>query len=144
MEFARITARCYTNIGCFNQLCASCPHHQISDQLLLQYFYEGLLLMDHSMIDATSEGVRIEKTSKEARELILKMVANSQQFGVCVDSSRSFNEVIHSNIETKLSELTSLVKQVTLDRLDKSKSVVSALSRTILLIDVLNYKMMII
>jgi hypothetical protein len=96
------------------------------------------------MIDATSEGVRIEKTSKEARELILKMVANSQQFGVCVDSSRSFNEVIHSNIETKLSELTSLVKQVTLDRLDKSKSVVSALSRTILLIDVLNYKMMII
>jgi hypothetical protein len=29
----------------FNQLCASCPHHQISDQLLLQYFYKGLLLM---------------------------------------------------------------------------------------------------
>jgi len=129
---------------CFNQLCASCPHHQISDQLLLQYFYEGLLLIDRSMIDAASEGVRIEKTSKEARELILKMVANSQQFGVRVDSSRSFNEVIHSNIETKLSELTSLVKQVTLDRLDRSKSVVSALSRTILLIDALNYKMMII
>jgi len=71
------------------------------------------------------------------------MAANSQQFGVRVDSSRSFNEIIHSNIETKLSELTSLVKQVVLDRLDRSKSAVSALYRTILLIDALNYKMMI-
>jgi hypothetical protein len=71
------------------------------------------------------------------------MAANSQQFRVRVDSSRSFNEIIHSNIETKLSELTSLVKQVALDRLDRSKSVISAFYRTILLIDALNYKMMI-
>jgi hypothetical protein len=42
------------------------------------------------------------------------MAANSQQFGVCVDSSRRFNEVIYSNIETKLSELTYLVRQVAL------------------------------
>ena len=38
----------------FKKLCASCPHHQISDQLLIQYFYEGLLPMDMSMIDAAS------------------------------------------------------------------------------------------
>ena len=25
----------------FKKLCASCPHHQISEQLLIQYFYEG-------------------------------------------------------------------------------------------------------
>lgn len=29
----------------FKKLCASCPHHQISEQLLIQYFYEGLLPM---------------------------------------------------------------------------------------------------
>nr|KYP31208.1 hypothetical protein KK1_048691 [Cajanus cajan] len=31
----------------FKRLCASCPHHQISEQLLLQYFYEGLNTMDN-------------------------------------------------------------------------------------------------
>ncbi|RDX84440.1 hypothetical protein CR513_34515, partial [Mucuna pruriens] len=30
----------------FNLLCATCPHHHISEQLLIQYFYEGLMLMD--------------------------------------------------------------------------------------------------
>ena len=43
------------------------------------------------------------------------MAANSQQFGVRVDNTpRKVNEVMHSNIETQLSELTSLVRQVAL------------------------------
>lgn len=46
----------------FKQLCASCPQHQISDQLLIQYFYEGLLPMDRRMIDAASGGVLVNKT----------------------------------------------------------------------------------
>ncbi|RDX90771.1 hypothetical protein CR513_27334, partial [Mucuna pruriens] len=37
----------------FNRLCLTCSHHQISKQLLIQYFYEGLMMMDRSMIDAT-------------------------------------------------------------------------------------------
>ncbi|RDY09950.1 hypothetical protein CR513_05606, partial [Mucuna pruriens] len=35
----------------FNKLCLICPHHQINKQLLIQYVYEGLILMDKSMID---------------------------------------------------------------------------------------------
>ncbi|RDX69313.1 hypothetical protein CR513_51593, partial [Mucuna pruriens] len=46
----------------FNKLCAICPHHQISEQLLIQYFYEGLMVMDRSMIDATSGGALMDKT----------------------------------------------------------------------------------
>ncbi|RDX94150.1 hypothetical protein CR513_23495, partial [Mucuna pruriens] len=38
----------------FNKLCATCPYHQISEQLLIQYFYEGLMMMDRSMIDVAS------------------------------------------------------------------------------------------
>ena len=30
----------------FKKLCASCLHHQISEQLLIQYFYEGLMPME--------------------------------------------------------------------------------------------------
>ncbi|RDX95078.1 hypothetical protein CR513_22443, partial [Mucuna pruriens] len=36
----------------YNKICATFPHHQISEQLLIQYFYEGLSIMDRSMIDA--------------------------------------------------------------------------------------------
>ncbi|RDX95960.1 hypothetical protein CR513_21450, partial [Mucuna pruriens] len=38
----------------FNKLRATCLDHQISEQLLLQYFYEDLLRMDRNMVDAAS------------------------------------------------------------------------------------------
>ena len=61
----------------FKKLCASCPHHQISEQLLIQYFYEGLMPMERSMIDAASGGALVDKTPQQARVLISNMVANS-------------------------------------------------------------------
>ncbi|RDY00060.1 hypothetical protein CR513_16797, partial [Mucuna pruriens] len=45
----------------FNKLCATCSHHQINEQLLSQYFYEGLTMMDRSMIDATRGGALMNK-----------------------------------------------------------------------------------
>jgi hypothetical protein len=50
------------------------------------------------------------------------MAANSQQFGVRVDSSKRINEVIHSNIKKKKKlELTSLVRQVALGQVRQVK-----------------------
>ncbi|RDX74052.1 hypothetical protein CR513_46242, partial [Mucuna pruriens] len=66
----------------FNNLCATCPHHQMSEQLLIQFFYEGLMLMDRSMIDAANGGVLMDKTSTVARNLISNMASDTQQFGV--------------------------------------------------------------
>ncbi|RDY11601.1 hypothetical protein CR513_03722, partial [Mucuna pruriens] len=40
------------------------PH--INKQLLIQYFYEGLMMMDQSMIDATSGGALMDKTPAAA------------------------------------------------------------------------------
>ncbi|XP_073137345.1 uncharacterized protein [Henckelia pumila] len=65
----------------FKKLCASCPQHQISENLLIQYFYEGLLSHDRSMLDAASGGVFVDKTPVQARNLIENMAVNSQQFG---------------------------------------------------------------
>ena len=59
-------------------MCASCPHHQISDQLLIQYFYKGLLLTDRNMIDAASGEALVDKTLNQAKELITKVAANTQ------------------------------------------------------------------
>ncbi|RDX79340.1 hypothetical protein CR513_40253, partial [Mucuna pruriens] len=39
----------------------------ISEQLLIQYFYEGLMLMDRSMIDVASGGALMDKTPAVAR-----------------------------------------------------------------------------
>ncbi|XP_073295878.1 uncharacterized protein [Primulina huaijiensis] len=65
----------------FKKLCASCPQHQIPEQLIVQYFYEGLSLFDRNMIDAASGGALVNKTPQEARTLISNMAANAQQFG---------------------------------------------------------------
>ncbi|XP_073019449.1 uncharacterized protein [Primulina eburnea] len=78
----------------FKQLCASCPQHQIPEQLLVQYFYEALSLFDRNMIDAASGGALVNKTPQEARALISNMAANAQQFGTRQDNPpRQVNEV---------------------------------------------------
>ena len=61
----------------FKRLCASCPHHQISESFLIQYFYEGLAMRDRSMIDAASWGSLVDKTPIRAKNLIANMAANS-------------------------------------------------------------------
>ncbi|RDX86075.1 hypothetical protein CR513_32633, partial [Mucuna pruriens] len=116
----------------FNKLCATCPHHQISEKLLIQYFYEGLMMMDQSMIDATSGGALMDKTPAVARHLISNMVGNTQQFGIrgtsdngvskrCIncDSSTSQPRMVNEisavdklRLENQLTELTSLVRQL--------------------------------
>ncbi|RDY03868.1 hypothetical protein CR513_12486, partial [Mucuna pruriens] len=64
-----------------NKLCVTCPHHEISEQLLIQYFYEGLIMMDRCMVDATSGGALMDKTPSTSRNLISNMESNTQQFG---------------------------------------------------------------
>ena len=78
--------------------------------------------MDRSMIGAASGGALVEKSLMEARDLISKMAANPHQFGIRADHTpRKVNEVMHFNIETQLSELTSLVRQVALGQVRQSR-----------------------
>ncbi|KAH9734147.1 hypothetical protein KPL71_017278 [Citrus sinensis] len=101
----------------FKKLCASCPHHKISDQLLIQYFYKGLLPMDRSMIDAASGGALVDKTPEAARNHIANMAANSQQFNTRNDilsPPKRVNKVSTTSLEQQVSNLTSLVQQLAL------------------------------
>lgn len=66
----------------FKRLCASFPNHQISDALLIQYFYERLVPSDRSTIDAASGGTVVNKTPMEAKALISTMAENAQYFGM--------------------------------------------------------------
>ncbi|RDX58186.1 hypothetical protein CR513_62513, partial [Mucuna pruriens] len=51
-------------------------------RVLGKYFYEGLSMMDKSMIDAASGGALMDKTLAAARHLISNMSSNIQQFGI--------------------------------------------------------------
>ncbi|XP_052288698.1 uncharacterized protein LOC127899377, partial [Citrus sinensis] len=105
----------------FKQLCASCPQHQISDQLLIQYFYEGLSLMDRSMIDAASGGVLVNKTPTQARELISNMAANAQQFDNRQDATlRNVNEATTASIQNLENQVSQLA--TTMSRLESQVS----------------------
>ena len=98
----------------FKKLCASFPHHQISEKLLLQYFYEGLAPMEWNIIDVTSEGPLVDKTSDAVRALISNMAANSQQFGIHFDTPIKVNEVTTTspNLDQKITELTVFVHKL--------------------------------
>lgn len=67
-----------------------------------------------NIIDVASSGALVDKTPQEARNLISNMVANSQQFGTRQDVPvRWVNEVNTISVEQQLSELTSIVCQLT-------------------------------
>ncbi|KAF1884173.1 hypothetical protein Lal_00035238 [Lupinus albus] len=76
--------KAYMSIGGDSKGCV-----QILEQLILQYFYEGLNNMDMSIIDAASGGALGGMTPFEARSLIEKMASNSQQF-----NARSNDDIV--------------------------------------------------
>ncbi|RDX91148.1 hypothetical protein CR513_26910, partial [Mucuna pruriens] len=100
----------------FNKLCATCPHHQISEQLLIQYFCKGLMIMDRSMIDTTSGGALMDKTRVVVRHLISNMASNMQQFKtrgtIAPIMVNEIGMIDNPRLENQLTELTSLVRQL--------------------------------
>ncbi|CAL2247440.1 unnamed protein product [Prunus armeniaca] len=64
----------------FKTLVASCPQHQMKEELLIQYFYEGLLPLERQMLDASVGGALVEKTLVAAKILIANRALNAQQY----------------------------------------------------------------
>ncbi|XP_070675713.1 uncharacterized protein [Malus domestica] len=64
----------------FKAIVASCPQHQMKEELLLQYFYEGLLSIEQQMLDASAGGALVDKTPIVAKTLIANRALNAQQY----------------------------------------------------------------
>jgi len=98
---------------CFNRLCASCPQHQITNQLLIQYFCEGLLPSDRSIVDAASGGALVNKTPTNAKELISNMAQNTQLSGIRKNQLRRVNEISNgTSVESQLSQITNMLNKL--------------------------------
>ncbi|CAL8089530.1 unnamed protein product [Prunus armeniaca] len=64
----------------FKTLVASYPQHQMKEELLIQYFYEGLLPLERQMLDASAGGALVDKTPVAAKILIANRALNAQQY----------------------------------------------------------------
>ncbi|KAM1519914.1 hypothetical protein ACFX1Z_022665 [Malus domestica] len=101
----------------FKSLVASCPQHQMKEELLLQYFYEGLLPIERQMLDASAGGALVDKTPTTARTLIANRALNAQQYeGVGqrnMPRQHQVNEVSAiTELQNQMANLTTLLSQV--------------------------------
>ncbi|KAM2626531.1 hypothetical protein TB2_000098 [Malus domestica] len=100
----------------FKTLVASCPQHQMKEELLLQYFYEGLLPIERQMLDASAGGALVDKTPMAAKTLITNRALNAQQYegiGQRDTPGQQVHEVSStSDIQSQLANLTSIVSQM--------------------------------
>ncbi|CAN6560251.1 unnamed protein product [Malus baccata var. baccata] len=100
----------------FKSRVASCPQHQMKEELLIQYFYEGLLPMERQMLDASAGGALVDKTPGAAKVLIANRAHNAQQYegvGQRDPPRPQVNEVSSMpEIQSQLANLTSIVSQL--------------------------------
>ncbi|KAM0981427.1 hypothetical protein ACFX2A_014761 [Malus domestica] len=101
----------------FKSLVASCPQHQMKEELLLQYFYEGLLPIERQMLDVSAGGALVDKTPTAAKTLIANRALNAQQYeGVGqrgTPRQHQVNEVSAiTELQNQMANLTTLLSQV--------------------------------
>ena len=66
----------------FKQLLIDCPHHFFAQELLNQFFYDGLTLTCQYMVDGAAGGTIGNKTATKTYELYEMLGDNSQQKNV--------------------------------------------------------------
>ncbi|KAM1067538.1 hypothetical protein ACFX2B_022581 [Malus domestica] len=98
----------------FKTLVASCPQHQMKEELLLQYFYKGLLPIERQMLDALAGRALVDKTPMATKTLIANRAFNAQQYeGVGQRDNlrqQQVNEVSAiSELQNQMANLTTLL-----------------------------------
>ncbi|KAM2008522.1 hypothetical protein ACFX16_003401 [Malus domestica] len=89
----------------------------MKEELILQYFYVGLLPIERQMLDASARRALVDKTSTAAKTLIFNRALNAQQYEGVGQRSTPRQQQVHevsaiSKIQSQLANLTLLVSQV--------------------------------
>ncbi|CAL2270599.1 unnamed protein product [Prunus armeniaca] len=101
----------------FKTLVASYPQHQMKEELLIQYFYEGLLPLGRQMLDASAGGALVDKTPVAAKILIANRASNAHQYKGVGGTDHTWpsqvNEVSAiSELQSQMANLSTLISQV--------------------------------
>ncbi|CAN6725385.1 unnamed protein product [Malus baccata var. baccata] len=89
----------------------------MKEELLLQYFYEGLLPLERQMLDASAGGALVDKTPRDAKTLIANRALNAQQYeGVGQRDTPRPHHVYEvssiSELQSQMANLTSMLSQL--------------------------------
>ena len=63
----------------FKMLLTQCSHYQFSLALLIQFFYDGLILHGQTLVDTASGGYIGDKIAEEVYDIYEMLATNSQQ-----------------------------------------------------------------
>ncbi|CAN6544153.1 unnamed protein product [Malus baccata var. baccata] len=96
----------------FKSLVASCPQHQMKEELLLQYFYEGLLPIERQMLDASAGGALVDKTPTAAKTLIANRALNAQQYEGVGQRVTPRQHQVNEGMQNRDKRMDELEKQV--------------------------------
>ncbi|CAN6576881.1 unnamed protein product [Malus baccata var. baccata] len=96
----------------FKSLVASCPQHQMNEELLLQYFYEGLLPLERQMLDASTGGALVDKTPRDAKTLIANRALNAQQYEGVGQRDTPRPHHVNEGMQNQAKEVNELKKQM--------------------------------
>ncbi|CAM8994124.1 unnamed protein product [Rhodiola kirilowii] len=92
----------------FRHLEESCPNHGIPQRMLLEYFMDGMVLMERRMLDASAQGSILDMYPEEIWELIEK-VAESTRY---LEETYKPAPVANINVHSELQELKNMMAQM--------------------------------
>ncbi|CAN6719198.1 unnamed protein product [Malus baccata var. baccata] len=96
----------------FKTLVASCPQHQMKEELILQYFYEGLLPIKRQMLDASAGGALVDKTPMAAKTLIANRALNAQQYEGVGQRDNPRQQQVNEGQENQAKDMHNYAKEV--------------------------------
>ncbi|CAM8934366.1 unnamed protein product [Rhodiola kirilowii] len=92
----------------FRHLEESCPNHGIPQRMLLEYFMDGMVLMERRMLDASAQGSILDMYPEEIWELI-ERVAESTRY---LEETYKPAPVANVNVHSELQELKNMMAQM--------------------------------
>ncbi|CAM8940554.1 unnamed protein product [Rhodiola kirilowii] len=92
----------------FRHLEESCPNHGIPQRMLLEYFMDGMVLMERRMLDSSAQGSILDMYPKEIWELIGR-VAESTRY---LEETYKPAPVANVNVHSELQELKNMMAQL--------------------------------
>ena len=69
----------YETWECYRELKGGCPHHGLSDWLIVQTFYNELTYSMKTLVDTAMGGGLMGKSAKKAEQLIEEIATNNYQ-----------------------------------------------------------------
>ncbi|CAM8987044.1 unnamed protein product [Rhodiola kirilowii] len=92
----------------FRHLEESCPNHRIPQRMMLEYFMDGMVLMERRMLDASAQGSILDMYPEEIWELIGR-VAESTRY---LEETYKPAPVANVNVHSELQELKNMMAQM--------------------------------